>query len=404
MPHRRRKPPGWPRYMDPRPLKSGAVGYFWNLPTWAKRNGCTLKNEALGTDYGEAKKRCDELLNPQFEAWRKRGEIAPSSNNTASGTFDWMVAIYKSSPLYQKLAAKTRKSYDAALQLASQHKLKDGRSFGRLPLTSIPPGAADQLYARLKEKPDGGKRVRSAVLSVTVCKRAWNVARRNKPKIVPFENPFDKMELSYNPKPTRPVTHDELVQIVKAADEAGEDSLGTAAMIAYYWLQREEDIIERLSWSHYQPADAPDVARIFHHKTGELVDIPLFDEDGTPLWPELMERLDDAPRYGTLIVTRDRLDRRRKVHLPWKERYFRRRFADIRKAAGIDFSIKFMGLRHGGSTESGNAELTDVQIRALSGHTTAAMTALYTKATMRQRRAGARKRREERTKGGNLSK
>jgi hypothetical protein len=56
------------------------------------------------------------------------------------------------------------------------------------------------------------------------------------------------------------------------------------------------------------------------------------------------------------------------------------------------------------SKESGNAELTDAQIRALSGHTTAAMTALYTKATMRQRQIGGRKRLEERTKGGNLSK
>ena len=87
------------------------------------------------------------------------------------------------------------------------------------------------------------------------------------------------------------------MQFVKAADDAGESSLGTAAMIAYYWLQREEDIfIGRLSWGHYRPADAPDVARIFHHKTGELVDIPLFDEDRTLLWPELMERLDTAPK------------------------------------------------------------------------------------------------------------
>ena len=68
--------------------------------------------------------------------------------------------------------------------------------------------------------------------------------------------------------------------------------------------------------------------------------------------------------------------------------------AAIRDAAGIDFDAKFMGLRHGGSTESGNADLTDAQIRALSGHKTAAMTALYTKATMQQRRAGARKRLE----------
>jgi integrase len=390
--------------MVPRRLRSGATSYYWVIPTWAKKNGCTLNIEALGTDYADAKQRCDEVLNPQFDAWRKREEIPLPSGHAAPGTFDWMVTVYKSSPLYRKLLAKTRKSYDAALRLASQHKLKDGRNFGRLLLNSITPGAADRLFERLKERPEGGERVRTAVLAVTVCKRAWNIARRDKPKIVPWENPFDKMELSYEPKPTRPVTHDELIRVVKAADDAGERSLGTAAMIAYYWLQREEDIIGRLGWSHYRPVDAPDVARIFHHKTGELVDIPLFDEDGTLLWPELMERLDAAPRYGTLIVTRDRLDRRRKVHLPWKEDYFRHRVADIREAAGIDFSAKFMGLRHGGSTESGNAELTDAQIRALSGHTTAAMTALYTKATMRQRRAGARKRLEERTKGGNLSK
>ena len=41
-----------------------------------------------------------------------------------------------------------------------------------------------------------------------------------------------------------------------------------------------------------------------------------------------------------------------------------------------------MGLRHGGNTEGGDADLTDTQIRALSGHKTAAMTALYTKAAI----------------------
>lgn len=400
----RRKPLGWPRYMVTRQLKSGAIAYYWVIPSWAKRNGCTLEIEALGTDYADAKKRCDELLNPQLDAWRKREEIALPSDHAVPGTFDWMIALYKSSPLYRKLPAKTRKSYDAVLRLASQHKLKDGRNFGTLALKSITPGAADRLFDKLKERPDGGERVRTAVLSVTVCKRAWNIARRDKPQIVPWMNPFDKMELTYEPKPTRPVTHEELLRFVKAADEAGESSLGTAAMIAYYWLQREEDIVGRLSWSQYRPTDAPLIARIFHHKTGELVDIPLYDEDGTVLWPELMARLDAAPGYGTLIVMRDRLDRRRKIHLPWKVDYFRHRVAAIRAAAGIDFGVKFMGLRHGGSTESGNAELTDAQIRALSGHTTAAMTALYTKATMRQRQIGGRKRLEERTKGGNLSK
>ena len=54
-----RKPLGWPRYMVPRRLRSGAASYYWVIPTWAKKNGCTLNIEALGTDYADAKKRCD---------------------------------------------------------------------------------------------------------------------------------------------------------------------------------------------------------------------------------------------------------------------------------------------------------------------------------------------------------
>lgn len=77
----RRKPLGWPRYMVPRRLKSGATAFFWVIPTWAKRNGCTLMGEALGTDYADAKKRCDELLNPQLDAWRKREVIAVPSDH-----------------------------------------------------------------------------------------------------------------------------------------------------------------------------------------------------------------------------------------------------------------------------------------------------------------------------------
>jgi hypothetical protein len=389
--------------MVPKLLKSGVIAYYWDAPTWARRKGCPVAGEALGTDYAIAKRRCDEVLNPQFDAWRTQGEIAGILGRPLPGSFDWMVAIYKTHPWYTQRPAKTRKSYDSVLSLVSKYALTDGRKFGSLPLSNITPGATDRLFEKLKIKSDGGDRTRTALLAMRVCRRAWETAHRDKQTAIPAFNPFANMEITYEAKPTRPVTHIELLRFVKAADEAGENSLGTAAMIAYYWLQREEDIISRLSWNHYRPVGAPDVARIFHHKTGKLVDIPLHDEDGTVLWPELMKRLDGMSRYGTLIVTRDRLDRRRKVRLPWKADYFRHRVAAIRATAGIDFDAKFMGLRHGGNTEGGNADLTDAQIRALSGHKTTAMTALYTKATMKQRRVGARKRLEERTKGGNLS-
>jgi hypothetical protein len=142
------------------------------------------------------------------------------------------------------------------------------------------------------------------------------------------------MGLEYKAKTTRLFNHDALVRFVAAADAVGERSIDTAAMIAFFWLQREADIIGRLGWAHYRPSSAPGTVKILHHKTGEEVDLPLYDTDGSALWPELMTRLDDSERHGTLIVTRDKEDRFRKVRLPWKKRHFLRRVAAIRKAAG----------------------------------------------------------------------
>jgi hypothetical protein len=82
---------------------------------------------------------------------------------------------------------------------------------------------------------------------MTACKRASNVARRDRSDLIPADNRFAKMGLSYTSKRTRPVNQDELMRFVRAADEGGEGSLGTAAMFAFFWLQRQEDILGRLS-------------------------------------------------------------------------------------------------------------------------------------------------------------
>ncbi len=161
-------------------------------------------------------------------------------------------------------------------------------------------------------------------------------------------------------------------------------------MIAFYWLQRQVDILTRFTWSQYRPKDAQDCVRVFHYKTGELIDLPLYDNDGTALWPDLMDRLDATMQCGTLIVMRDQADRRRKIHLPWGEHHFRHRVSAIRAAAGIDAEVTFMGLRHGGNIEGADAGLTDAQLRALSGHRTTAALLRYAQTTKQQRRAGAR--------------
>jgi hypothetical protein len=399
----RRKPAGWPDLMTAKRLASGATAYYWAPPTRAKRSGCPVLQEALGTDYAIAKRRCDEVLNPHYKARLTHGEADLSIPRAPSGTWDWMAGVYKRSPKYTGKGAETRSSYDRMLAMVSKYVLKDGRLFGTLALASITPGTADKLFEKLKANPKGGTRVRTAILAMRVCQRAWGVARRSEPRLVPSENPFQKMGLSYKAKPTRLFQHDDLIKFVAKADELGERSIGTAAMIAFYWLQREIDIIGRLAWSHYRPSDAPESVKIIHHKTGETVDLPLYDNDGTPLWPELMNRLDAADRHGSLIVTREAVDRFKGVRLPWKKRHFLRHVAAIRTAAGIDSDIKFMGLRHGGNVEGADANLTDAQLRALSGHKTTAALLRYAQSTTQQRKAGARMRLNARTKGGQTS-
>jgi hypothetical protein len=400
---RRYKPARWPRYMDDHQRKDGSTAYYWKVPTWAKKGGFPLNSEALGTNYGTSKQRCDDVLNPQLDAWR-RADSSSVTDGARPGTFDWMVGVYKTSPKYQNLDSKTRKSYDAVLRLASNHSLKDGRQFGSVDLVNITPGTADRLHERLQERADGGRRTRTALLAIRVISRAWNVAHRDKPAQVPQANPFSKMDLAYKAKPTRPVSYSELTRFVAAADQANHASIGTAAMIAFFWLQRQEDIVARLTWDHYRPAGAPERVKIFHHKTGELVELPLYDQDGTALWPEIMERLDSAPRRGTLIVTRDQPDRRRKAYLPWKLDYFRHQVAAIRASAGLASEAKFMGFRHGGNVEGAEAGLTDAQLRALSGHKTTAALLRYAQTTEQQRVSAARIRRDARTKTGGLSK
>jgi hypothetical protein len=45
-------------------------------------------------------------------------------------------------------------------------------------LQSITPGAADRLFEKLKKKPGGGERIRTAILAMRVAQRAWNIAQR----------------------------------------------------------------------------------------------------------------------------------------------------------------------------------------------------------------------------------
>ena len=266
----RKKSPGWPQYMEQK-RSGGGLRYFWNAPSWARKRGYPVKSEPLGADYTAAKARCDDYLNPLFEAWRTGGDakrVAPA------GSVDWMFAEYKGSEKYTKLPARTRSGYDRAMGDVADYILKDGRRVGKLHVKSVDAEFVDKIYDKLKIGPDGTPRNRSALLSISVSKLAWNVVHRNKPAIVPEVNPFKGVDIDYEPKHNRAATLAEVMQFVRGADEDGTLSIGTAALLAFYWLVRDEDIFSRMAWSDYRPgldfAAASKASRVHEHRVQNM--------------------------------------------------------------------------------------------------------------------------------------
>lgn len=43
-----------PRYVERKPLKGGGWGFFFHVPSWARKAGCTVQSGPLGTDYDAA--------------------------------------------------------------------------------------------------------------------------------------------------------------------------------------------------------------------------------------------------------------------------------------------------------------------------------------------------------------
>jgi hypothetical protein len=371
-----------------------------------------MRNEALGINYAAAVERAETVLLPTFDAWRT-GDADGKAIGAATGTLDWVFAEYRADRRFTKLDPKTRRNHEVGFALVGGHMLKDGRRLGEVRLTAINTAVADAVYERLlvvtETDTDGNTVTRERRTTVNhamkTCRRAWNVAARRNPSKVPTTNPFARMGLKSSDRETPTATFAELQAFRAKAVELGHPSLATAALTAWEWLQREEDIFASFDVRHYRPKERPNTVRVMHEKTREENWVPLFDDAGVPLYPELMGELDalKRDRIGGLMLCRDWGER-----LPWPtERgdldLMRHKVKRIIRAAGLRDELSFTSFRHGGFTEAADADLTDAEIRAQGRHRSAKVLPRYAKRTMRQVAEGARKRRAVRTKADNLS-
>lgn len=407
-----------PRYTLRRRVKSGWA-YFFNVPTWARKAGCPVTNEPLGEDYQAAVARAETVLLPAFDSWRTGGasDAAMVAAPAKIGTLDWVFAEYRTDRRFKKLDAKTRRNHEAGFRLVGGYILKDGRRLGEARLTAINTAVTDDIYEKLlvviEKDADGNtiERERRTTVNHAMksCRRAWNVAARRNPGKLPLVNPFAQMGLVSSDAETPTATFEEL-QIFRAkAVEMKLGSLATAALIAWEWLQREIDIFATFDVTHYRPKERPNAVRVLHEKTREENWVPLFDDAGVPLYPELMAELDaiKRQRIGGLMLCRDWGDRG-----PWPTQpkpgeydltHMSRKVKEVIRAAELRDELSFASFRHGGFTESGDAELTDREIMAQGRHKSPKVLPRYVKRTMKQVATGARKRRATRTNAAQLS-
>jgi hypothetical protein len=129
------------------------------------------------------------------------------------------------------------------------------------------------------------------------------------------------------------------------------------------------------------------MVRIVDEKTNAESWIPLFDDAGVPLYPELVAELDaiKRDRIGGLMLCRDWGNRGSWPTWPKPDQpdftHLSRKVKEVIRAAGLRDELSFTSFRHGGFTEGGDAELTDREMLAQGRQTTVKVLPRYVKRT-----------------------
>ena len=263
-----------PRFVIGKKLRSGEVAFYFNVPSRYRKQGCTMDNEALGTDYAlacgdDGKGGKAASLNEQLDEWntQRLTGLAPQGRLVRYGSVDWLFAEYKKSDAYlMKVADRSRPDYERVMLLLADHITKQGDRVGGRQIKTITPRGADKLYKLIR---DGGKdgRPRQAEKLVSLCAKAWAVVYRLYPdlfdKAVP--NPWEGTTKEKRTKAIKPAaTRDQTYSFAWGAIEAGYPQAAAAAVICFEWLQRPENVLAGyLRWPDYRSGEHPNARKSF---------------------------------------------------------------------------------------------------------------------------------------------
>jgi hypothetical protein len=367
-----------PRYVRRKRL-SGGWGYFFDVPTWARKRGCNL-NEPLGTNYAAAVLRAEQILLPAFDSWRTNGSDGKPEVGVIIGSIDWMFSEFRRT--WKEVTAKRPRAlspgqcrvHETGIGMIADYVMLDGKRLGTRRVTSLDTAFVDDLFKKLLFKTEKGAEDNGILVerrtttnhAMKTARNAWNTISRANPGVFPLKNPFEKMGLvSGETRETPHATFDQLLTFRAKAVEMGCPSLATAAMIGWELLQRKAHIFIRFMVEHYRPADRPNHIYVINWKTGTGSWEPLLDADNRPLYPTLIKELDEMKSLrptGGLMMRRDGTGR------PWVGKdeqltQVERKTREIIDAAGLPKELTFTSFgRHGGATESMTSGMTELEL------------------------------------------
>ncbi|AUC52325.1 hypothetical protein CDO87_03580 [Sagittula sp. P11] len=259
-----------------------------NRPTWSKRRAEELRDAAAG----KAKRR------------------AGSGGRTLAA----LRADYCRSSMFKRLSASTRKGYEADFK-----RIED--RWGTTHVARIARPDVRTWYEGIEATAPtmAGKLVRSmSVLMSHAELRGWRPEN---------SNPCSKLKVAPIQRRKRFASWDELDALVKAAEDKGWPNMACAILLAVYSGQRQADVIacELDEMRDVQTPDGPVLTwDLERQKRGNRGIVPMHSDVAARLRNRIAGAADGQVRLLLDDVT----------GAPWSGDLFRKRWAEIRAAAG----------------------------------------------------------------------
>jgi integrase len=397
------------RHFVARRRADGSSRYYWQPSNELRAAGWRVN--PLGSDHAAALAKAEQI-NAEVDAWRA-GQDAPGAPPAAArrgkaaapGSVEALVAAYKRSRFWTKLAPATQRQYGWCLDAITAWA-------GDQPARAITPPAVQAFYAAQMSRVEGKGKARRVIETPAKAAAAVRVLRLLlqagvRMGFVTHNAAIKPGLVVTRQREPRIWTPAEVRHMAAAADALGWRSIGTAIVLNDWIGQREADVLALRPWA-VETASLRLTPNKTRHSTGRTVVLPVH------LVPHLVERLRaEAMREKAAPVVKLRpgkeevpvLLRHEKTGAAWNEHTFRHVFADIREAAAAGIQapdgseilppmpscadLRFMELRHTAVTTLHGAGVDALGISRITGHSPKTAQAIIEKHYLGESEEGA---------------